>query len=120
MLARADANPLVIGGGRVDGRRAEAKRYRDLCAGLASDLGGDLSIAQEQLVRRAAGLSVQCEVLEARLVNGGTVDVDELCKLTNTLSRVLGQLGLRRIPRDVTPPMDPHTAALMDDDDDDA
>lgn len=113
-------NPLMIGGQRVDGRTALARRYRDLCAALASDLGGQPTVAQAMLIRRAAGLAVQCETMERSLAAGGAVHEDKYTKLVNTLGRVLGMLGLQRVARDAGPVFDAHTAALMEGEDDDA
>jgi hypothetical protein len=115
--------PLVIEGRAVDGRTAPAKRFRALCQALTSDLGGQPSTAQALLIRCAATLSVQCETIEHGLLTGAAVDADKLTKLINTLGRVLGQLGLQRQARDVTPrgaAVDAHTAALIDGDGDDA
>ena len=109
--------PLVLNGRRVDARTAPAKRFRALCLSLSSDLGGRPSTAQSILIRTAAALSVQCEVIEHGLLTGGSVDVDKHTKLVNTLGRVLAQLGLQRQARDITQspaPLDAHTAALLE------
>ncbi|CAK0741997.1 hypothetical protein CCP1ISM_140002 [Azospirillaceae bacterium] len=115
--------PLVLNGRRVDARTAPAKRFRALCGDLVADLGGRPSTAQQMLIRNAAALSVQCEVIEHALLTGGSVDVDKHVKLINAVGRVLGQLGLQRQCRDITPGagvLDPHTAALIDGGCDDA
>lgn len=89
----------------VDGRTPQARRYRDLCAAFAADLGGfeTLSEAQKQLVRRSAALSAVCEAAEAKLAAGEAVDMPGLNSTINTLRRLLGDLGLERRARDVTP-----------------
>lgn len=113
--------PLVMGGKEVDGRTLPARRYKAVCADLASDMGGDPSAGQWLLIARCAGLTVQAEQLEAQIVRGEAVDVGVYSKLVNSLARVLGQLGLQRRARDVTPSgpvLDSHTAALMGADDD--
>jgi hypothetical protein len=115
--AAVGATPLVIDGRRVDARTAPAKRFHALCHALVSDLGGQPTAAQAILIRSAATLTVQCEVIEHGLLTSGSVDVDKLTKLVNTLGRVLGQLGLQRQARDVTPrtaAVDAHTAALLE------
>lgn len=115
--------PLVIEGRRVDARTAPAKRYQAIFQALVSDLGGQPSAAQNILIQRAAALSIQCEIIEHGLLTGGGADVDKLTKLVNTLGRVLGQLGLQRHARDVTPGgavLDAHTAALIEGGGDDA
>ena len=50
--------------GRLDGRSALARRYRDLVATFTSDMGGDPSEAEKQLIRRAESLSVWCEAVD--------------------------------------------------------
>jgi len=52
-----------------DANSAWSRRFRDLVAGHASDLGGMdiLSDAQVSLVRRAATLELTCEQIEGRL-----------------------------------------------------
>jgi hypothetical protein len=50
----------------LDQRTAAARRARDLVAELKSDLGGDLSTAQRELVKRAALLGAILEDHEVR------------------------------------------------------
>jgi hypothetical protein len=88
----------------TDGRSAAARRFRDVLAEIASDLGGieNLSEAQRQLARRCALLSVECEKMEARAVAGEPIDLDLFGQLVDRLGRALQRIGLRRVPRDVT------------------
>lgn len=63
------------------------------------------------LVRRAAMLCLQSELMEQHWAqNGGeasTKEIETYQRCTNTLRRTLESLGLRRVPRDVTPhPLD--------------
>lgn len=87
----------------LDGRSALARRYRDLVATFTSDMGGDPSESQKQLIRRAASLSVWCEAVEVRLANGEDVDIGTLTTAANSLRRILQDIGLERRTRDVTP-----------------
>ena len=89
----------------VDGRSVIARRFRDLVAAIVEDLGGAEAITEGelQLVRRAASLCVQCELLEAEAARGAALEVDSYVKLVNALNRTLGSIGLKRRPRDVTP-----------------
>jgi hypothetical protein len=90
----------------VDGRSAIARRYRDILAQLVSDLGGDPSEAQTIIVRRATTLAVWCEQAEGEAASGKPLDIGEYTTATNTLRRLLNDLGLERRMRDITPTID--------------
>jgi hypothetical protein len=54
---------------------AEARRFGDILRAIVNDLGGDgapLSEGQLQLARRAASLSVSCELLEQTILTGSS------------------------------------------------
>ena len=87
----------------VDGRTMEARRFRDVLAGIMSDLGGadHLSEAQQQLARRAALMSVKCEVMEGEAVQGRDIDLEQFGRLTDRLGRAFHRLGLKRVAREV-------------------
>lgn len=107
--------PLTLAGREVDGRTAPAKRYRALCSDLSADIGGDPTSAQWLLIFRAAGLTVHCELKEADLVNGNSVDIAEYVALTGALIRTLKTLGLDRQAKEVNPKMpviDAHAQAV--------
>jgi hypothetical protein len=85
----------------IDGRSAEARRYRDLAMSFADDLGGAavLTEAQRALVFQAAALSVQSEKLQAAMIRGEDVSDEQMTRVANSLSRLVGKLekvGLRR------------------------
>jgi hypothetical protein len=86
----------------LDARSAPARRYKDLQASMASDLGNDLTEAQLQLVRTAAGLVVMREALDAQVLNGVAINTGQYTNIANSLKRVLLALGLKRVPKDVT------------------
>ena len=89
----------------VDQRSSIARRYRDLMAEAIADSGGlsECSQARLQLIRRLAALSVQLEQLEAKLADGGDIDIAEYTSLTSTLVRVVSRLGINRVARDIGP-----------------
>jgi hypothetical protein len=88
----------------VDNRSHTARRYREIGALLASDMGGSdhLTEAERQLVRSAAGLVILRERLDVKAVNGEKIDTGEYCAISNTLRRVLVTCGLKRVPIDIT------------------
>ena len=79
------------------------RRLRDIRDAIASDLGGDdqLSEAQQQLIRHAATLAIHCEQLESDMACGVGADMDAYGTM-NVLRRVLNELGLKRVPKDIT------------------
>ena len=87
-----------------DSNSAWSRRYRDLIAGHASDLGGrdTLSAAQFSLVRRASAIECELELMEGRLSKGEQVDLDVFTRSSSHLRRILETLGIERRPRDVT------------------
>jgi hypothetical protein len=90
----------------IDQRSVAARRWRDVYDQIAADLGGDPSMAQMQLVRRAATIAVQCEVIEASIATGEMMDVKTMNvygQMADRLGRCLQRLGIKRVPRDVTP-----------------
>jgi hypothetical protein len=80
------------------------RRFHGLLLGIVNDLGGRdaLSTGEIQLARRAAWISMHCELMERK----ETTELPELAiygTLTSHLARTLNLLGLKRVPRDVTP-----------------
>ena len=89
----------------IDGRSPMARRYRDLLAALASDQGGlsRLSEARVQLCRRFAALSVLAESMEADLVSGKAIKIEEYALMASTLVRVATRIGIDRRATKVVP-----------------
>jgi hypothetical protein len=86
----------------LDNRTAAARRARELVADLESDLGGDLSTAERELVKRAALLGAIVEDTEVRWLQRQHADLSLYGTLVDRQRRILETLGLRRRPRDVT------------------
>ena len=59
----------------------------------------------------AAALIAWAEVEEAKLATGEKLDVQTYTTAVNALRRLLGDLGLERVARDVTPPLADYLAA---------
>lgn len=87
----------------LDGRSSAARRFRDLVVAYIADMGGldQCSEIKLGLLRRLAATTVQCELLEAQMVNGEPVDIATLCTLASTSMRLSVRLGLERRTRDV-------------------
>jgi hypothetical protein len=93
---------------RIDERGMWARRDRELHAAIVSDLGGmdRLSELERQLVRRAVGLALQCEQIEAGLAIGEKPDPSGTATLINAFNRCAKLLGWNRRARDVTPDLE--------------
>lgn len=102
----------VPGLGLVDGRSREARLYGQHVADVVSDLGGEANVsrAEMELVRRAAGLSVLAALAESKLLAGDDVDISELVSVGNAQRRLLATLGLQRRAVDATPTLEQYLA----------
>jgi len=94
--------------GHEDARKPLARRFRDLTRLHSQDASPNgpehLSQAQQQLIRRIAMIEVRLEVMEGRMVDGDeTVSLEEFCRASSHLRRMLESLGLRKVARDRTP-----------------
>ena len=90
----------------VDGRSAPAKRFRDILAEIASDLGGAdiMSEGQRQLARLAAAMAVEAEQMTSQSISGeAPLDVEAFGKLADRIGRTFQRLGIRRVPKPVGP-----------------
>jgi len=94
---------LMSGGATQWGRR-----FADLVAEHAQDLGGAavLTEAQIGLIRRVSALECELELREDKLAAGGEVDLDEFARVSGHCRRLWETLGLCRVKRDLTPTID--------------
>jgi hypothetical protein len=77
----------------VDGRSASARRYRDLIAELARELGdAEPTAAESASIRQAAAIIVRSEQLSADIVRGEPVDNDTLIRLSSEARRIMARL----------------------------
>lgn len=100
--ARTNGRRLFVDG---DGRGPWARRWRDLKALYADDLGGESSLSEFQngLVGTAATLRCELERLEGQLSLGEPIDTDQYGRIAGHYRRVVETLGIERRVRDVTP-----------------
>jgi phage terminase small subunit len=94
--------------GHEDARKPLARRFRDLVRLHSQDASPNgpahLSQAQQQLIRRIAMIETRLEMMEGRMVEGDeTVSLEEYCRASSHLRRMLESLGLRKVARDQTP-----------------
>lgn len=100
----------------IDGRSMTARRYKNISSAICADQGGaeHLSETRIQLIRRFAAASCLAEAMEARLVNGETVDIQEHALLVWTAVRCVQRIGIDRHSRNITPAL----ADYIDEEDD--
>ena len=101
----------------VDGRSTWVRRLRDLIALHLSDLGGEdaTSEAERSIVRRIATLTVELERMESGFATAGEAlpaQIDLYQRTANSLRRLLESIGLKRVPRDVTPSVADYVAHI--------
>lgn len=88
----------------IDGRSAQARRYRDILNSLREHLGGNPSAAQEVIIRRVATLASWAEAREAAALAGTEeLDIGPFITACNSLRRLIQDLGLEALARDITP-----------------
>src|SRR5271155_2475539 len=90
------SRPQIVAG--VDGRSPGARRYRDLLSSFVASLGGELNSAEMALARNAVSLTLQSELLQTEVAAGKLVDTEQLTRLSNSVSRIMAQLGRRKPP----------------------
>jgi hypothetical protein len=97
----------------IDGRTHQARRIYDIAAQVAADLGGAdiLTETRLSLVRRFASLSVLLEEQEVRIASGEPIDVSAYSHMSSTLVRLAVRIGLKRMPKNVTPQLHDYLAA---------
>ena len=102
----------------TDNRGPWIRRCKDIIADLTSDRGGvsELSAAEASLIRRAATLSVECELLEAKFAEAGQAsdrDLDLYGRTSGNLRRIFETLGIHRRARSINArPLDDIIAEL--------
>jgi hypothetical protein len=90
MVSRAPKGRSKVTNGKQlflegDARLKVSRRFRDVLASIATDLGGvdRLSEGQRQIARRCARLSVECEIMDSAAVAGEPFDLDVYGQLTD-------------------------------------
>jgi len=93
----------------TDGRGAWVRRCKDVIAEHLADMGGsdNTSAAERSIVRRAAVLTTELEMLEARFAQAEgmatATDLDLYQRMAGNLRRLLEAVGLQRRAKDIGP-----------------
>lgn len=101
----------------IDGRTNDARRARSIVSAIAQDRGGvdQLSTGERLLIERIAVLTSIIEANDAELYAGKPIDLPIFVMLQNAQRRALLAIGLKRLPKDVTP-LQEYLAERSDDD----
>jgi hypothetical protein len=89
-----------------DQRSAWARRAKDLLADFCADAGPDASAATLALCMRCSVICVELERRESEFIQAGQISDQQLLvygTMTNTLSRTLKMIGLKRRAKVVRP-----------------
>src|ERR1700688_2937703 len=82
--ATAARSPRVVTAlSACDGRTLAARRYRALCVAFEQELGGDLGIVDQNLIRQAAGLVLASERFQDAAVSGAEINLDALVRVSS-------------------------------------
>lgn len=76
-------------------RSAWARRHRQLAAGFAADLGFEPSAINSAFLDHAATVALEAEQMKAAQLNDEEIDIEQLVRLTNSLTRLRIELGKR-------------------------
>lgn len=80
----------------------KGRRFAELYHQGVSDLGGDLSMAQDAILQMAVTLTVECQMAQVRLVSDEPFDAVKFSTNANAARRLYETLGIKRTPRDIT------------------
>ena len=100
--SRVANRPATLPG--LDGRSAEARRFREMVTALTDQLGGALGEAETLQVRAAASLQLHAEDLSARSLRGEAIDSEQLTRAANGAIRAMAALKGRKGSRPAPPP----------------
>jgi hypothetical protein len=96
----------------VDYRTIDGRRFRDLYAAYAAELGAPLSEPEKAIVRQAVALQMQAEAMQQQILQGESVDPDQLIRLSGTSKRLLSIIASRTGQRQAASGHDPLAAHI--------
>ncbi|MGB3864519.1 MAG: hypothetical protein WBA29_02680 [Xanthobacteraceae bacterium] len=109
--ARCSANnrSAVSNGSRlldgIDGRSAQARRFRDLCRSYEAEIGGAVSAVERDMIRQAAALTLRSEQMQAAIVNGEAIDSDQIVRISGAAKRALDSIRAKATKRKAVEPV---------------
>jgi hypothetical protein len=79
----------------VKGSSKYGRRFRDLIEAYSKEIGGDLSQFDRAMVKQAAALAIQGEMMQAAIINGEPVNSDDLIRLSSEVRRILDAVAAK-------------------------
>jgi hypothetical protein len=78
----------------VSAQSARGRRFADVTGQLVAELGGEAGLSTEArlLVRNCAALTIKIEELQTAIGAGREINLEQLTRLSNSLSRMLARL----------------------------
>jgi Tfp pilus assembly protein PilN len=95
----------------VDTHSRTYLEYRDVVDDLADHLGSAPTVVQRAIIEEAAGLVVWCRKARLALLKGDEFNISAYTTATNTLRRLLADIGQEALLKDVTPDLDTYLAS---------
>jgi hypothetical protein len=77
----------------VRGASKFGRRYRDLVDLYSAEVGGVLTETEMAMIKTAAALAIQGEMMQAAIINGEPVNTDDLIRLSSEVRRILDAIA---------------------------
>jgi hypothetical protein len=94
----------------VSGRTTWNRQVRATSDAMVEHLGGDVTEPEKMVIRRIAVFEAEMQLMELQIakdrhtgVEPSEKFIDLYSRLTNAQRRLLESVGMKRVPRDVTP-----------------
>ena len=88
----------------IDTHSVQYREYRDVVEDLAEHMGSAPTAVQRAIIEESAGLIIFCRAARLALLQDDTgFDVGKYTTATNTLRRLLSDIGQERRMKDITP-----------------
>jgi hypothetical protein len=97
-----DGDTLLVT--KLDRLARSARQFDAIARGVAEDMGGEdqLSTVQKHLCEAFAGVALQVNDCNARLLLGERVDIIEHSAACAILVRIASRLGIKRVARNIS------------------
>jgi hypothetical protein len=102
----------------VSGQSAWNRSVRNVSAAMVQHLGGDITEPEQMLIRRVAVFEAEMRIMELQIAKvrfeggePGEKFIDLYSRMVNSQRRLLETVGMKRVPKDVTPSLSDYIRA---------